>query len=372
MNTEQLENSKYAGEMAELYNTASALRGDSECPMDVSMFDVLAQKHSLDAKSNPCETLMEDLGINPATDTISNIVTVSDVNVRWIIPEIFRDAIRLGLRRAPIYPNIIASEQPLGGLKITMPFINMSDADARYVGEAETIQFGGISYGSKEIKVRKMGRGIKISDEVRQFSTLNVVSLFLQDFGVRLGYGLDTLAIDVLLNGEQVDGSESAPVVGITTPDTLIYSDLLRVWIRLSRMGKNATTMVGGEDITLKLLSLPEYKFRQNSGPLYANLDVKTPIPNQASIYVHGSIPANQIVIMDPSSTLLKFNSRPLLVESERIISNQTEATYATLTTGFAVMFRDSRIVVDDTLNITDHNFPAYMNVDVLEQSTIK
>jgi hypothetical protein len=338
--------------------------------MDVSMFDVFQQKQGL--KEGGAIALMEDLGIDPGVDTISNILTISDVNVRWIIPEIFREAIRLGLRKAPIYPNVTASEQPLNGLKLTMPYINMSDADAKFVGEAETIQFGGISYGSKEIKVRKMGRGIRVSDEIRQFSTINVVSLFLQDFGIRLGYGLDTVAIDVLLNGEQLDGSESAPVIGITTANTLTYSDILRIWIRLSRMGKNATTMVLGEAIALTMLNLPEFKFRLTNGPYIATLDIKTPIPDRASVYIHGNIPATQIIILDPTSTLLKFNSRPLLIESERIVSNQTEATFATLTTGFAIMFRDSRVVLDSSLAFSAAGFPSYMNVDVLETSTIK
>ncbi len=371
MNQLQYDKSIYRPEIRELYEQANSLRTDADSATDVSLFDMFEQKHSIE-KGQGVGKLMDDLGFDPSIDTISNMVGVNDVNVRWIIPEIFREAIRLGLRKAPIYPNIIASEQPLNGLKMTMPYLNMSDADAKFVNESETIQFGSISYGSKEIKVRKMGRGIKISYETRRFSTLNVVSLFLQDFGVRLGYGLDSLAIDVLLNGEQTDGSESAPVIGVGTANTLAYSDLLRIWIRLSRMGKTATTMLGGEAIALLLLNLPEFKNKVLGTPL-ANLDVKTPIPTSSSIYIHGGIPDNQIVIMDPRTTMLKFNSEPLLVESEKIVSNQTEASYATLTTGFAIFLRDSRIVLDDSVAFASgHGFPSYMNVDALEQSQIK
>lgn len=367
MNQTKYDNSKHKGEVQALFMQAESLRNDANAPMDVSLFEVFEQKN----EGLKTEALFEDLGIDPGSTTISNILTVADTNVRWIIPEIYRDAVRLGLRKAPIFPNIIASTQTLGATKLTMPYINMSDADAKYVGEAETIQFGNISYGSKEIKIRKMGRGFKISDEVKQFSTLNVVSLFLQDFGVRLGYGLDTLALDVLLNGEQANGSESAPVIGVGTVGTLAYMDLLRVWIRLSRMGKNATVMIGGEAIALLLLNLPEFKNKVLGAPL-ANLDVKTPIPTSSSIYIHGSIPDSQIIILDPKTTMLKFDSRPLLVESERIVSNQTEATYATISCGFAIMFRDSRLVLDDSLAFSSNGFPAYMNVDALEMSQIK
>ena len=70
---------------------------------------------------------------------------------------------------------------------------------------------------------------------------------------------------------------------------------------------------------------------------------------------------------MDSSSTLIKFNAQPLLVESEKIVSNQTTAFYASLTTGFAKLFRDSSVLVDSSLDITAANFPAYMDVDPLE-----
>lgn len=369
MNQAQYDKSTYKAQLGELRNQAEALRTDVNSPSDVSVFSLLEKKASL-TEGQGAAVLMEDLGFDPSVDTISNMVGVSDINVRWILPEIFREAISLGLRKAPIFPNIIASQQPLNGLKMTMPYINMSDADAKFVNEGQTIEFGGISYGSKEIKVRKMGRGIKISYETRRYSTLNVVSLFLKDFGVRLGFGLDSLAIDVLLNGEQTDGSESAPVIGVGTANVLAYKDLLRIWIRLSRMGKTATTMLGGEAIALLLLDLPEFKNKQLGTPL-ANLDVKTPIPTSSSIYIHGGIPDSQIVIMDPRTTMLKFDSEPLMVESEKIISNQTEASYATLTTGFAIFLRDSRIVLDSSVTFAAAGFPSYMNVDVLEQSTI-
>jgi len=55
------------------------------------------------------------------------------------------------------------------------------------------------------------------------------------------------------------------------------------------------------------------------------------------------------------------------MVESERIVSNQTQATYATLTTGFSKLFDDSVVVIDKSLNITTAGFPAYMEVDDLE-----
>lgn len=286
------------------------------------------------------------------------------------MPEIIRDALKLGLRKAPIYPSLIATEQTISQLEVTIPHINMSDAIPRYVGIGETIPDGTISYGQKSLKIRKMGRGIKIPYEVMQYVSLNVISLFLQDFGIKLNHGLDSLAIDVLINGEQADGSESAPVIGVTTAGTFTYKDLLRIWVRLSRMGRSATTIVGGEDAAIDTLDLPEFKLKQQ-GSTQANINLKTPVPQSVDYYIHGGIPDNQQLLVDGSSAMIKYNAQPLLVEEDKIVSKQTIETYASLTTGFGILYRDARILIDSSLPFSSNGFPSYFDVDSLEQVTI-
>lgn len=365
MNLQKYESFENKGAITELCQYAENLRTTQNTEAS------LAELYALQNEGKTIDNLYEEMGVELGVDTISNLVTLPDAAARWMVAEIWRDSIRLGMRKAPIYPNITAFEESIKGLEVHMPHLNMSDAAPRYVNEAETIQLGSLSYGSKSFKIKKMGRGIALSDEVKNYSSLKVVSIFLQDFGIKLGYALDTLAMDILLNGDQADGSESAPVIGVTTPGTIVYRDLLRIWIRLSRMGKNANTMIAGEDMALNILDLDEYKLK-TQGTTEAKLNLRTPVPNSADMFIHGAIPSGQVVILDPTSTLMKFNAQPLKVESERIVSNQTEATYASLTTGFGIMFRDSRLVVDEDLDIATDGLPAYWNVDAMEQVEIK
>ena len=91
------------------------------------------------------------------------------------------------------------------------------------------------------------------------------------------------------------------------------------------------------------------------------NLNVKTPIPQGADYYVHGNIPANQHLIIDPSSALMKVNAQPMMVESERIVSNQTQAFYASFTTGFAKMFTDACLIQDMSKDFAANGFPTEM-----------
>lgn len=351
-----------ATELREAVIKLDSLRGHKEKPIDISLSDYLK-----DVKLMTLEQMYSDLGVNPAQDTIQNIVNLPDPAMRWLLPEIFRDALRLGLRKAPIYPNIIISEESLPQLQATVPYIQMSDAGPKKTGIGQTIQVGDVAFGSKTIKFAKIARGIKLPYEMKQFVSLDVVSIFLQDFGVKLGQALDCLAIDCLLNGEQTDGSESAAVVGIGTANSLTYLDFLKVAIRMARLGSNPTTILGGENSALTTLNLPEFKQRF-IGTTYANLNVKTPLPQSWDYFVHGYMPTSQQIILDKARALIKYNVLPLLVESEKVVSSQVEAVYLSLTTGFAVAFRDARVTMDQTLAFGSGNgFPSWMDPSTQE-----
>lgn len=312
-------------------------------------------------------TVLEELGIDASSDTLALLFTVPNPALRWIVPEIIREAIQLGLRKKAIWPSLVAGEETLKVPQATIPYINLSDVAPVKVGEGETIGLGAISYGQKKFELFKMGRGMKISYEVRQYVSLNIFSIFVQDFGIKLGLALDAMLINTIINGEQANGSASAPVLGVITPTTLAYQDILKIWVRMARMGRTATTMIAGESMGIETLMLTEFRTRQSSGPTYSNLNLKTPVPQSADFYIHGAVPDNQIIMIDPSTAIIKYNAQPLLLESEKVVSNQTEAIYATLTTGFAKTFRDASLVLDKSLNVSSNGFPSYMDVDPLE-----
>jgi len=359
MDLGKFEKSKYRGQIESLVSLAEKLRSDKENPQDINLSEVVETKYGISL-----DELYADLGIDPTIDTIKAIFTVPGGNdVRWLVPEIIRSAIRAGLREAPLWPNITSSEQSVTQLKVTMPYINMSDATPRKVGEAETIATGTISYGQKSLEVFKIGRGIKIPYEVLQFVSIDVVSIFMQDFGVKLGQALDTLAIDCLINGDQADGSESCPVIGVTTANSKVYADFLRPWVRGARMGRAFTTIVGSEASALDTLDLDEFKIR-TSGTTEATMNLKTPVPNSADYYIHGNIPEGEELMIDKRYALVKFNVIPLNIESEKIVSNQTLAFYASLTTGFGKLFRDASLLLDEKITFASNGFPSYMDPD--------
>lgn len=360
MKRDKFEKSRFNnGGIKRLVQLADSMRKDSDRPVDVSFADVLAAEH--DGLS--IDDFYDEIGVDASFDTIQNIFTTPDESVRWLIPEVFRDALRLGYRSAPIWPSVTAQEQQVGQLSQHLPYLNMSEATPKKVGEGETIPVGTLSYGQRSFSIYKFGRGIKIPDEVQRYVSLAVISIFLEDFGVKMGYGVDSLAMNTLINGEQADGSNAAPVVGVASANTLAYRDLLKIWIRMAKIGRNPSTMLAGETMALDMLDLDAFKARA-MGETQAKLNVKTPMPQSSNLYINGNINDDQAVIVDPRAALIKMNAVPLTVESERIVSNQTSAFYASFTTGFAKLFDDSCIILDRSKAIADNPIPSWIDVD--------
>lgn len=352
---------QYLKELPEIVKNMDGFRQGSNksLPVDIHLGDMLQEKYGLTQ-----EDYFKAIGFNPKVDTMENIYSMPNPELRWLVPEIVREAIYLGMREAPFYPNIIASDQPINGLTAIMPLVNMSDANPARVNEAETIPLGNVSFGQKSVNLFKIGKGFKVTDEVRSYVSMDVMAIFLRGFGVQLGYAMDALAMDVLVKGNKLDGSESAPVIGVgDTQKGIQYRDLLRVWIRASRLGRQFRTIIGGEEPALNLLDLPEFKLR-SSGTTNARLNLKTPVPNSADFYIHGGTPENEVMLVDPSAAMIKLTAKQLMLESERIVSNQTEAIYASLTTGFSKMYQDASILIDATKEFSTNGFPDYMDVD--------
>lgn len=323
------------------------------------------------AQNGGPDAFFECIGLNPGVTTIHHLVSTPDFDEthRWLVPEIIREAVKLGIARTPNYKNWIAAEESISMPDVTMPFIHESAAMPSKIGEAETIPVGNISMGQKKVTTFKVGTGIELTDEVRQFVPLNILALFLGDVGRKLNLALDNVAMDTLINGDQTDGSEAAPVIGTISGSSWSYNDLLRAWIRMGRLGRLPAGMIMNESPAMDILGLSEFKGFAGQSTTQ-KLELQTPVPATQKVWVTGAMPnANYLMLIDPTSALIKLNSMPLKVESQREVRKGVEGTYVSLMTGFCNMFRDARLIIQK--NAAYAGFPAWMDIDGLESGSV-
>lgn len=362
-------------ELPETLKALNSLRTPTHdrASVDMSLAEYVHQKYgfTLDDKENP-NYFYEGLGINPQDHTIHSLMSEPDFDksFQWLVPEVIREAIRLGLNIAPIYPSLIASEESVSMKEVTMPHINEPATGLRYYDEAQTIQRGDVSFGQRTVRVRKIGTGLNISDEVLQYVKLNLLSLYLQQTGTSIDRGLTSLALDSLINGDNSAVVMSAPVVGVRDTNAgLTYRDLLRVSSRMSRLGKNPTQYVSNEEMMLDISELPEIKGYSGETTQVRVNNRLAPVATM-NYHVHSAVSSdNQLLIVDPRTALVKLNVQPMRIESERIASRQLSGTYVTMTTGFAKLFKDSAVIIDDSLAYASNGFPDYMDPTDIENS---
>lgn len=346
--------------------------GTDKIPVDINLAQFTQEAYGFSPSDNGSpDSFYAALGIDPSLHTIDSLFNFADdVNegFRWLVPEVIREAVRLGLRRGPIYPSLIAADESVSQPKVTMPKIDKSNATPKELAEGESISMGTITFGQRDVKLKKIGTGINITDEVSQYVSLNTLSVFLQDVGINLGLGLDNEAIRILVNGDQGDGSMAAPVIGVETTTEFNYVDFLRPWFRMGRLGRMPSRILSRENEAISIVEIPEFKALAGNATI-KDINISTPIPSSQDLGIHGALPANHFMLVHPEAAMMKLTSQQLKVESERIASKQMSGTYITTTVGFTNILRDARLLVNN--GVAFAGFPNYMDVDLAESLNI-
>lgn len=313
------------------------------------------------------QTFYRQLGIDLNRMTIDKLLNTSEGN-RYLLPEIFRDAIRRGLEYTPFFAALIAAEETIDGPGITMPSIDFTTANQdelrlREVREGATITEAElVVWADKTVQVKKKARGLKQTYESIAFTPIDLAAIYFEELGARLGADLDKELINIGINGDQAGNTQSAPVMGAATAGTLVYTDIARVWVRFKRIGRNSTAMVMSEADALTVLNMPQFEKKNppngesSSG---VTLNVNTPLPSSQDIYVHNDMPTGKIMFVDPARAFIQLTALPLLIETEKVISRQIQAEFVSIMTGFANIFRDGRIILDYTTNLATNPGPS-------------
>jgi hypothetical protein len=95
------------------------------------------------------------------------------------------------------------------------------------------------------------------------------------------------------------------------------------------------------------------------AAPSGTTLRINTPLPADQDVYVHSSVPAQKIILIDTSRAFVQLTGMPLLIESERIVNKQITGEYASIITGFANVFKDARLILDYATTLVTNPGPV-------------
>lgn len=356
------------GQLPTIIQKLDSLRlgGEKKLPVDAKFSACIKDFFGF---QNTDDLMRIGLGIDGNETTFASLSNMGDIpeNARWLQQETFLDAVRLGFEQPNIWTGLTARTRPVKGSLVTMPFINIADATPVKLGELETIPMGSISFGQKSVGIFKYGIGYEISDAIKELP-INSLGIFLEDFGEQMNWGLNSEALRVLINGEQLDGSASSAVVGVQSANVLAYTDLLLFKSRMARMNRTPSTWIMSEVTFTTLFNVPEVK-GYNGGTRLFNFNVSNlPIPKETNIIITSVIPDGKILMVDTTKALEKLDKQALRIEMTRDASKQVDKYYLSFQTAFSSVYRDARVMMDYTNTNTSLPFPSFLDPSVVEK----
>ncbi|MBI4556567.1 MAG: hypothetical protein HY706_03205 [Candidatus Hydrogenedentes bacterium] len=287
----------------------------------------------------------QEFGIDVHKITVDRFFQ-TDPNTKWLFPDIVREAVLAGLKRKPVYPELIIRDESIDGTAYDVPYVQESadEEELRGVAEGAAIPESAITYGDRIVRLDKKGRGVLASYEVIRRMSVDMLRVHLQRIGERLGRSLDARLALILVSGDS-SGSGTAPVtVNTATAGTWTYSDIVKGFMKLTLEHYfTPTHLLANSDLCQTILNLDEFKEAAlfdfaKTGNLPTPLGVRlTPMVDQ---------PANKLTILDAGYAAQKLTEQDLLVESDKLINQQWDRTYLTVVTDFAIIYEKARLVV--------------------------
>jgi hypothetical protein len=289
----------------------------------------------------------EEFGADLSRITVDRFFQ-SDPNAKWLFPDIVREAVISGMKRKPVYPDLIIRDEKIDSAVYDVPYVEETDdrqEELRSVAEGAAIPESEITYGDRVIRLDKLGRGVIASYEVIRRMSVDMLRVHLERIGECLGRNLDKRVAQVLVSGDSSDGTTTPVTINTAASGTWAWADLVKGFLKLSAEHYfTPTHMLADQDTCAAILDLDEL----TDGMVFDF--VKTgnmPAPLGVKLVPMADHPADKVTILDAGYAVQKITEQDVLVESDKLINQQWDRTFLTVVTNFAVVYDKARVVLD-------------------------
>ena len=259
-------------------------------------------------------------------------------NSAALFPEYVSRAVRQGMERADILPNLVATVTDIDGMDyrsiVSAP--TEDDKTLKIVGEGATIPQTVVKTRENLVKLHKRGRMLVASYEALRFQRLDLFTVTLNQIGAYIARAQLKDAIDVLLNGD--GNSNAAEVISAGTGGSVAYSDILKLWSSLSPYELN--TILAPTAEMQKILALPQMQ-DSNAGLDFQGTG-KMITPLGATLLHAPEMADGKIIGLDKNCALEMVQAGGVMTDYDKLIDRQLERAAITCTAGFSKIFTES------------------------------
>lgn len=259
-------------------------------------------------------------------------------NSAALFPEYVSRAVKQGMERADILPNIVATVTDIEGMDyrsiVSAP--SEDDKSLKVVAEGAQIPQTVVKTRENLVKLHKRGRMLVASYEALRFQRLDLFTVTLNQIGAYIARAQLKDAIDVLLNGD--GNGNAADVVSAKTTDSVEYSDLLKLWASLSPYELN--TILAPTDEMQKILALSQMQ-DSNAGLDFQGTG-KMITPMGATLLHASEMTSGKVIGLDKNCALEMVQAGGVVTDYDKLIDRQLERAAITCTAGFSKIFTEA------------------------------
>ena len=259
-------------------------------------------------------------------------------NSAALFPEYVSRAVRQGMERADILPNLVATVTDIEGMDyrsiVSAP--TNDEKSLKIVGEGAQIPQTTVRTRENLVKLHKRGRMLVASYEALRFQRLDLFSVTLGQIGAYIARAQLGDAIGVLLNGD--GNNNAAAVVNVNTAGTLTYADLVKLWANMAPYELN--TLLAPTAQMQSILALPQMQDAKAGLDFQGTGKMITPLG--ATLLHAPEMTAGIIIGLDKNCALEMVQAGGVVTDFDKLIDRQLERAAITCTAGFAKIFTEA------------------------------
>lgn len=258
----------------------------------------------------------------PGSDRVEKFFSTTQSAI--LFPEFVRRCIKAGMDQASVLPYIVAAETHIDGIDYHGIKLTDSDASLRVttVAEGTALPITTVNNNSSAVAISKYGRQIQTVYEVLRKQRLDLLGVVLKSVGAKISVSINNAAAAALSAG--VEASE-------TSQTTILYSDLASFWASLP--DRNMTAMLVSPDMLANILALPEMS------DCAGNASGVITTPFGVKLVKCSGLDKNTIIGVDQTGALEAVFGSDIVVDSEKLISNQIDNIAFSISVGFAKIY---------------------------------
>lgn len=237
-----------------------------------------------------------------------------------LFPEFVRRCIKAGMDQASVLPYVVAATTYTDG--VDYHGISLTEAADAVTDAGAALPITTVKNAAATVAISKYGRQIQTVYEVIRKQRLDLFAVVLKSAGAKISGAVNKAAADALI--KSIESSETAST-------SIAYTDLASFWAKLEN--HNMTAMLVSPAMMANILALTEMSDCTGD----ANGVITTPFG--VKLVKCPGLAADTVIGVDQSCALEAVFGSDIIVDSEKLISNQIDNIAFSVSVGFSQIY---------------------------------